>query len=294
MTKPKLAISFSGGRTSALMAKLCLEQFSESHEIIVTFANTGLEHPATLEFVHKCDTEFKFPTVWLEAVVGPPRVGIRSKVVDYRSASRNGEPFEAYIAKYGIPNRELPQCTSRLKGEVMAHYLATRGFTRTRYSATYDTAIGIRADEIDRISARAKEYRFIYPLVKAGITKGMVIAFWRNQSFDLQLPGEHYGNCVTCWKKSFRKLATIANEAPESFDFFRRMEAQYGHVKALNGNRRFFRLSKSVDDVFAIGKEGGFAPYSDAVPPGPELGVFDTTLDIGSGCSESCEIGADS
>ena len=113
MSKPKLAISNSGGRTSALMTKLCLEQFSDSHEIIVTFANTGLEHPSTLDFIHKCDTILGFPTVWLEAVVGGHRVGIRHKVVTYETAARNGEPFEAYIKKYGIPNRELPQCTSR-------------------------------------------------------------------------------------------------------------------------------------------------------------------------------------
>lgn len=32
--KPRLAISFSGGRTSAVMTKLCLERYRESHDIV--------------------------------------------------------------------------------------------------------------------------------------------------------------------------------------------------------------------------------------------------------------------
>jgi 3'-phosphoadenosine 5'-phosphosulfate sulfotransferase (PAPS reductase)/FAD synthetase len=75
--KPKLAISFSGGRSSAVMTKLCLDEYSSTHEIVVTFANTGCEHPATLDFVRDCDRYWNFGTVWLEAVIDPtPGVGV--------------------------------------------------------------------------------------------------------------------------------------------------------------------------------------------------------------------------
>ena len=131
MSKEKLTISFSGGRTSAVMTKLLLEKYRDEKEIIVTFANTGCEHPDTLRFINDCDKEWNFNVVWIEAVVTHEKnVGIKSKVVNYETAARNGEPFREYIKKYGIPNRSYPQCTGRLKTEPMRHYLKTQGFFR--------------------------------------------------------------------------------------------------------------------------------------------------------------------
>ena len=49
----KLAISFSGGRTSALMMQMLLKRKHEFSDIRITFANTGCEHPATLDFVNE-------------------------------------------------------------------------------------------------------------------------------------------------------------------------------------------------------------------------------------------------
>lgn len=290
--KPKLAISFSGGRTSAYMAKLCLDKYRDSHEIIVTFANTGQEHENTLLFVKRCDDYFGTNTVWLEAVIGPKGVGTRHKIVSFETAARSGEPFEAYIKKHGIPNAGCPQCTTRLKTEPMESYLKSRGFLRGA-KLNYDTAIGIRADEFDRISKRRLTHRYIYPLIDAGITKADVLAFWRSQPFDLELPGEHYGNCVTCWKKSFRKLMTIAVEQPVRFDFFKRMESEHRKTMSDRGpGRVFFRENKSCLDIMEMAKKP-FELYRDEIPRSLEQGTFNLDLDIGSGCSESCEIGAD-
>jgi hypothetical protein len=290
--KSKLAISNSGGLSSAFMAKMCVDKYKSTHEIVITFANTGQEHENTLAFIKQCDDHFGWNTVWLEAVVGPPGVGIRHKIITFESASRNGEPFEAYIKKHGIPNAGVNQCTSRLKTEVMDSYLRSVGFVRGK-NLNYDTAIGIRADEPDRISRFAKKQRLVYPLVRAGVTKQDVLRFWRNAPFTLNLPGEHYGNCVTCWKKSYRKLMTIAKEQPHRFDFFRRMEKEHRLTKCNTENGRvFFRQNKSVEDIFEMASKP-FTPYQDQKPPDMEQGTFDAAFDVGSGCSESCEIGSD-
>jgi 3'-phosphoadenosine 5'-phosphosulfate sulfotransferase (PAPS reductase)/FAD synthetase len=127
----RLAISFSGGRTSAVMTKLLLERYRGTDtEVSVTFANTGCEHPATLEFVRKCDEVFGFGTVWMEGVTGTEGVGMRHKVVTFETASRNGEPFQDYISKFGVPCQSHPQCTSRLKEDVMYDYRRSIGWTR--------------------------------------------------------------------------------------------------------------------------------------------------------------------
>ena len=302
--KPRLAISFSGGRTSGYMLLHCLKEYGLTHDIVVTFANTGCEHPATLDFVHQCDKHIGGKVVWLEAVINPEAgVGVRHKIVTYETASRNGEPFEAFISKYGIPNSTNPNCTGRLKTDVMEDYIKSLGWKRG-VNIDYDTAIGIRADEVDRMSAKAAKYRFVYPLVKIGITKQMVIDFWKNQPFDLRIPGEHYGNCVWCWKKTLRKLMTLSIESPDVFDFPKRMEENYGHVKGYmksgNGGKRvFFRKYMTVEDIFDKSKQP-FEPYSEnhqRFVGSCQISLFenswDNDLDIGSACGDSCEIGAD-
>lgn len=290
--KPRIAISFSGGRTSAVMTKLLFNQYKNSHEISIEFANTGREHPDTLDFVHKCDTIFSWGVVWLEAEVCQEKgVGVRHRIVDYKTASRDGKPFRDYIAKYGIPNMGSPQCTTRLKENVLDSYRRSKGWKR----ATFSTAIGIRADEAHRVSARAKEMNFIYPLVDEGWTKQMVIDEVSKWGFDLGLR-EHEGNCIDCWKKSFRKLATLSLEQPESFEFTREMERAYSKHKVTpatsspDGRRLFFRGHRTVDDIFAMAKAPGFIPFVDGYFPNQS---FPDPLDYGVGCGESCEIGSD-
>lgn len=281
----ELTISFSGGRSSAVMTKLLMDR-PENASASIVFCNTGCEHEATLEFVRDCQEYFGWNVVWLEAVVTHgKRVGIRHKIVDFATASRNGEPFEEYVKKHGLPGPTHPQCTSRLKEEVMDSYRHRQlGLKR----GEYQTAIGIRADEADRMSAKAKVRGFIYPLVTAGYNKAMVNAECESWPFDLAIPGDHYGNCVWCWKKSMRKLMTLAIEAPESFDFPAHLERTYATRGAKDGSeRRMFRGNKTTADIFAEAARG-FRPYSEVLP------LFDGILDVGGGCGDSCEIGADS
>ena len=292
--KPRLAISFSGGRTSAVMTKRLIENCRRTHEITINFANTGCEHEATLDFVHRCDTEFALSVTWLEAVVDATEGnGIRHRIVSYETASRKGEPFREYIAKYGIPNMGSPQCTTRLKENVMDSYRHNELGWRGGRWPDYDTAVGIRADEDKRCRKDAAQARFIYPLVDAGVTKDDVVKEVRSWGFDLEIP-EHYGNCVWCWKKSNRKLLTLARESPGVFDFPLRMEAEFGDFKcnpavtSPNGKRQFFRGHKSAADILELAKLP-FEQFRDKYQQSP----FDPALDMESGCGmSSCEVGA--
>lgn len=291
MNKPKLAISFSGGRTSAVMTKLCVEKYSASHEIVIAFANTGCEHEKTLKFVDQCDKHFGWGVVWLEAVVNPEKgKGIRHKVMDFETASRKGEPFEQYIAKYGLPGPNHPHCSSRLKEDVLDSFRHRElGWERNKYL----TAIGIRADEADRMSAKAEEKGFIYPLVKWGYRKQDILRECASWPFDLDLKGEHYGNCVWCWKKSLRKLMTLAKEDPSVFDFPAKMERLYSQnsIGEDGKPRKMFRQYMSVEDIKNAAATRNFTLYYDQYQQ--ELFGPDAFLDIGGGCGDSCEIGAD-
>jgi len=290
--KPRLRISFSGGRTSALMTRLCVERMSATHDILITFANTGCEDEKTLDFVNQCNNHFGWGVVWLESVFNMQRGrGVVSKVVTYETASRDGEPFEEYIQKNGLPNPMNPRCTDRLKEMCMDHYThKVIGWKR----GSYYTAIGIRADEIDRVNPNYKEKKFTYPLADMGYRKDDVIAALMSWPFDLELESEAYGNCKWCWKKSRRKLLTVAKNHPENFNFPLRMESQYGKHRISPDEpspRVMFRNNTSAAEILAEAKTGAFREYSDSDHIAPSLFVFD--MDYSIGCGESCEVGAD-
>lgn len=111
-----LLVSFSGGKTSAYMARRLQLELAGHFILIFVFANTGQEREETLVFVDQCDREYGFGVVWVEAVIDPqPGNGTRHKVVNFHTAARDGEPFEEMIKKYGIPNKSYPHCTRELK-----------------------------------------------------------------------------------------------------------------------------------------------------------------------------------
>lgn len=270
----RLLISFSGGRTSAYMTYRLLREHPAKEKLVV-FANTGCEHAATLKFIDFCDLIFGFNTVWVEADVSPRKgEGTKAIVVDFLTASRDGLPFENVIRKYGIPNRNYPHCTRELKEYPIRALLRSLGWK----AGTYQMAIGIRADEIDRMAADAADRGIIYPLVKWGVTKMDVLAFWRQQPFDLELP-EHLGNCTWCWKKSMRKHLTLAKDHPEVFNFPQRMEREYPLAGPGNNGvaRTFFRGRKTVADIMAMAQE----PFDKFVDP---------NFDLNDGCADSCEV----
>lgn len=304
MSHRRLFISFSGGETSAFMTQWILANWQDRYdEFAVVFANTGQESEETLEFVKQCDEHFGWGVVWVEAVVhhGEKRAPTH-KLVDFETADRAGGPFEEHIKKYGIPNSKFKDCTRSLKLRPLESYLRSIGWG----SGSFDTAIGIRADEIDRTSVHAKARRLVYPLIsECPMRKPMINTYWANMPFRLKLKG-FQGNCKWCWKKSLRKHLTLIQIAPEVFDFPRRMEAQYSQVGpefradvverrgALppDYRRTFFRGNRSVADLFAEyeSKKDSFVP----APDDADVYVkFDPDLDVGGGCEESCEVYSD-
>lgn len=282
-----LVISFSGGRTSAYMTVKLLEKYKGKRDIHVVFANTGKEREETLLFVHQCDVNFGFNTVWIETEINPEfGKGGNVRIVDYKTASRNGEPFEQVIAKYGIPNMGTIHCTRELKTSPTLRYLKQMGIK------DYEQALGIRIDEPKRIKPKDK---IIYPLVHDfPTTKLMVNQWWANQPFDLQLKG-YEGNCDLCWKKSKRKLMTILIERPELADWWNEMEVKYGnyipethrHNPLLKLPVTFYRNSESMQDLIEDSKFPFKLATDDFTKQ--DLMFSQPELDFTNGCEESCE-----
>lgn len=222
--RKKLLVSFSGGETSAYMGLWLWKHKQDEYDMVFVFANTGQENEETLQFIHKFELHFGIPIVWIEAVVyHGKRKSNGFKVVDYKSADRDGKVFEEIIKKHGIPNMSFPHCTREMKQAPIKSYAKSLGWKK------YYTAIGIRSDEMDRQNAKAEKNRFVYPLISKDMqpmTKPKINFFWSQQDFRLDLKG-YQGNCITCWKKSDHKLYTIAKESEKSFIFMHKMEERY-------------------------------------------------------------------
>ena len=224
-------ISFSGGRTSAYMLWRVLEANNGLPDNCeVTFANTGKECEETLEFVRECGERWNVPITWLEYIPEAPGF----KVVDFESAARNGEPFEAIIRKRQyLPNPVTRFCTVETKIRVMNKFL--KSFCWYTQDG-YDSMIGIRADEQRRVAkirarpnAETKYETMTMPLADDGITIADVDAFWKAQPFNLRLPtykGKTLaGNCDLCFLKGAGQVASLIAEKPERADWWIRMEA---------------------------------------------------------------------
>lgn len=245
-----LVISFSGGKSSGLMTHLLLEHFPERIKVIV-FANTGKEREETLEFVQNCQNVFGWKVIWVEAVINPEyRKGTRHRVVDFNSASRNGEPYHEMIRKYGIPNKAFPHCTRELKRHAIASFAKNELGWKP-----YETAVGIRADEHRRINWKeAEKSKYIYPLTTFfPSSKRDVNEWWQKQSFSLNLE-EHEGNCDLCWKKSDKKLIRHISEKPELLDWWNEMEKEYAdrqgeHRQIKTAPSFFFRHNRSAKQI---------------------------------------------
>lgn len=297
--RKRLLISFSGGETSALMAFLCTrnnEFRSQYDEVRTVFANTGLEREETLEFVDRVDREFGLQVTWIEAYTpAEAGQGTQARVVDFATAARQGEPMERIIAKYGIPGPSRPLCSKESKGVPISKWARSIGWELD----TYDLAIGIRSDEVDRMTSSHRKRNVIYPLIRwFPQTKPSVSEFWARQPFRLQLKS-YEGNCATCWKKSRRKLMTIMRENPHLFEPFERWQEQYAFAGpgSTGEAHRFFRENLTVADIRRLAAETDFEPAADesreydlSLLDMIALGTVDVDLEFDVCGSESCEV----
>jgi 3'-phosphoadenosine 5'-phosphosulfate sulfotransferase (PAPS reductase)/FAD synthetase len=217
-------ISFSGGRTSAYMLWRILQSNQGLPEdAIVCFANTGKEMEETLNFVNDCEVNWNIKINWLE-FVNSEETKNRFKVVNYETASRNGEPFELVIKHLGyLPNPVTRFCTTFLKIRVIDAFVKSLGWEHDEKSDW----MGIRADEMRRA---AKFERNRIPLVSAGITKADVSAFWSINDFDLGLPNNNgttmHGNCDLCFLKPASQILSLIQEKPSRAIWWANQEIQ--------------------------------------------------------------------
>lgn len=276
MSKTKLLVSVSNGRSSAYMAHLLKEQKSDEYDMVFVNANASREHEDSFRFMRAVDRHFNLGVIYVESDVHHnERRGSTATVVGENSIDMDGGVYEEVIKKYGLPNLTFPHCTRELKINPIHNW------AESHWGTDYWTALGIRADEPKRLSKTAEKQKIIYPLAHIfNVDKEDVLRFFKQFSWDLKID-EYLGNCVDCFKKSDKKLNAAYHKNPEHFLWRAKMEDLYGSVKPLNdktpGPRKTFRKHRSAMDMIKLFEYMG--------PPAAQF--FDDT--VSGGCSESCE-----
>jgi len=237
-------ISFSGGRTSGYLLRHILDaKGGQPDDLAICFQNTGLEHHETYEFIHRCEENWGINIVWLEYCLDENN-NHDTKVVNYETASRKGEPFTALIhKKQYLPNPVARTCTANLKVRTEWRYLKEL----PGFQEGWTNCIGLRADEPHRVARLKPDSKLEspeFPLYHAGITREDVDAWWEKQPFNLNLPmgGNAAGNCVGCFLKSAPKLESLMRQMPEYFEWWR--EAEKIPLKPLKGAGGTFRADR--------------------------------------------------
>jgi 3'-phosphoadenosine 5'-phosphosulfate sulfotransferase (PAPS reductase)/FAD synthetase len=230
-------LSFSGGRTSAYL--LATYKFD-----LAIFCNTGKEAEGTLDFIRKCGEFYDKEIIWLEY---NPENKNKFDIVNFETASRNGEPFEKLIIKNKfLPNQQMRFCTVEMKAKTIKRYL--KNYLKLEISDV-EMILGIRADEPNRYyklkDSNRNGWENVMPLFKANITKKNIFEFWKKQPFDLNI-NSHEGNCDLCFLKGLTKKIELLRQNPKVADWWIEME------KNINAT---FNKNYSVSELLKMSKE---------------------------------------
>jgi 3'-phosphoadenosine 5'-phosphosulfate sulfotransferase (PAPS reductase)/FAD synthetase len=232
--------------------------------------------PETLDFVRDCGEHWGVNITWLELDVDytkPKEEMIFYKEVNYKTASRQGEPFTKLIEHWNtqrdvsesnkefqkkgmsiLPNPRARFCTDYLK------IRALQDFAKKKNYKQWTNILGLRYDEPKRVGSQknyqTKNRMSEMPMYDAKDTKHDVHEFWSKHNFDLGLPiinGESpHGNCDLCFLKSHNKILSLVKEEPKKAKWWADTE-----IKAKNVFRRdrpsyikYIEITQNQQDMF--------------------------------------------
>ncbi len=284
-TSNNIICATSAGLTSVMMAIKMKEWYPDCN-VVNVFLNTGKEDIRSLEFMNQCDIHYDLNLVWLEAIINKDKgIGTNYKITSFDKLDLNGKMFEQGIKKYGIPSRVNKWCNRELKLNPLEKY-ANDLFGANNWCL----ALGIRTDEIDRISDKYKENNTFYPPFENGIDSRLRNKFWSQEQIKLNIKG-YEGNCEFCFEKSKRKRMTIAVENLDKLIWWNEMERKYSLVPiegkdqynemVKSGGAYFGRMNESIEKIIEDAKK----PFSKATDEYIyENDLFDFESDCGNNC----------
>ena len=283
-TSNNIVCTVSAGYSSMMMAIKMKDWYPEDN-IIYVFANTEMEDQRSLDFLKECSDYYGLDIVYLVANINKKGKGATYRVVQWQDLKTEGVLFEQGIKKYGIPSVINKWCNRDMKTVPMTKY-SDDIFGKKNWCVS----LGIRIDEIDRVSDSYKDNNIFYPLIDNKIDSRARNKFWSEQPIKLKLKA-YEGNCTLCFEKSNRKKMTIISEYPEKAIWWDEMEKKYSTIPidgkdvynsfAENGGAFFGRKNTSIQELVKLMDK----PFSKATDEYLyENDLFDQEGDCGVSC----------
>ena len=277
----------SSGYSSIMMASK-IKEWYPNHNVIFAMANTSKERKESLDFMNECDKHFNLNMVWIEGIINNnQKKGTNYRITTYEKLITDGSLMEAGIKKYGIPSKINKWCNRELKLVPMKKYI-DKIFGVDNYSI----ALGIRYDEMDRLSENYKTNNIFYPLMENKIDSRLRNKFWDKQPIKIKIPA-FKGNCDFCFEKSKRKILTIIKEDFDLINWWLDKEDKYSkneikgkpcyNAYVENGGAFFSRSNKSFLELIEEAKN----PFRSATD---EYIYENDMFDSEDECGNSCEI----
>lgn len=279
--------SISSGYSSILMA-IKMKEWYPNHNVIYGMANTSKERKESLDFMNECDKYFNLNMVWIEGIINQEKnKGTDYKITTFENLITNGDLMENGIKKYGVPSKINKWCNRELKLIPMKKYVDSI-FGVNNYSI----ALGIRFDEMDRISENYKTNNIFYPLIENKIDSRLRNKFWNNQPVKIKIPA-FKGNCDFCFEKSKRKILTIIKEDFDLIKWWLDKENKYSKMQLDNKDSyNAYVVDNGIN--FSRGNQSFLELIEEAKNPfrsATDEYIYESDMfDLEDECGNSCEI----
>lgn len=274
----KKVVSFSGGRTSAYLCKVMIDNFGRDNVDFI-YMDTGAEHPKTYDFIRKVNSHFNLNLTCLRGDFNQPLgKGHKYKVVSTDEIGPDLDPYRQMVMKYGTPTVASGWCTSRMKEETHDKYC------NEKYGKeNYETWLGIRIDEPKRLGGIGNNKNIRYMAEITDAEKEDVLSFWSKMPFDLDIP-EWLGNCVFCFKKSNLKLAAAQRDEPGLYIEWLEMieRAPDRNKKENRSSMHMYRQQRTLPNVIAT--------FDGSTGDEIKSRIRGAKMNDANSCSESCEV----
>lgn len=275
-------VSFSGGRTSAYLVYLMERARREFNwDVRYIFCDTGVEAPATYKFIRDIIKFWGIDLIILRAKVSPKLgVGNTYEVFEPKDLMNTVkmppfEPMMSMMVKYGTPTAMGAYCSERMKKDVAERYCKDH-FGKNNYV----TWLGIRVDEPKRLKPKPG-IKYLADLVPM-VDKQDILEWWSHQPFDLELNGEHEGNCLFCCKKSTSKLALAIKQNPHFYRMWKyHLESKKIRVKESYDPLIMYRGHLSLTGIAEM--------YADSTEEEIRSTMRSQKRYESGNCTESCE-----
>ena len=177
--KKRIVCWFSCGAASAVATKLAIQEYKDSHEIVVARCVVREEHPDNDRFAAKCEKWFGVP------------------ILNLIADEYDGSIFKVIQARKYISGIKGAPCTLLLKKQV-----------RIDFQKPGDRHIfGYTSDEIDRFDRflDANNIEVDAPLIERGIDHANCLAIVQDAGIELPVMyklGFKHNNCIGCVKST--------------------------------------------------------------------------------------------